>query len=205
MPKYEDEQYDADYFEWGIKSNYRNYTWRPELILPRIEAIIKFVGICSTAKILDYGCAKGFYVKVLRGLGYQADGLEISRYAISQAPEDVRPHLYHLSDRPLTSINDLAYDLTIAKDVLEHLEKEEVVVTFQELRRISKQVLVTVPVTNDKGEYINVADRLDITHQLKYSREEWMDILQTSTSYDHLCLALKGRNAIGTLCTIINT
>jgi len=203
MPDYDEEQYDADYFESGINSNYNGYIWRPELLLPRIEAIIKFIDIPSNAKILDYGCAKGFYVKVFRELGYQADGIEISKYAISQAPEDMREHLSHVRNRTLSSMNDLSYDLTIAKDVLEHLQENELIITLQELRRVSRQVLITVPVINNKGEYINVDDSLDKTHRLKYSRKEWLNILQTQTSCDNLCLALKGRKAVGTLCAIV--
>ncbi|GAI29747.1 unnamed protein product [marine sediment metagenome] len=44
-------------------------------------------------KLLDIGCAFGYIVKRLRDKGFDALGIDISEYALSQAPEDIKPYL----------------------------------------------------------------------------------------------------------------
>ena len=58
-------KYAEGYFEKGEGSAYVNYSWKPELITPFIKGIINKSGIKRGAKVLDFGCAKGFYVKIL--------------------------------------------------------------------------------------------------------------------------------------------
>ncbi len=83
--------YDADYYERGVesgKSCYSNYRWLPELTIPMAMVLIDTLGIRPGAgqRVLDFGCAKGFVTKALRMLRRDAWGIDISRYALSQAP-----------------------------------------------------------------------------------------------------------------------
>lgn len=45
-------------------------------------------------KILDVGCAKGFLVKAFNEIGKEAWGVDVSEYAISNAPEDIKSRLF---------------------------------------------------------------------------------------------------------------
>ena len=63
------EDYDEDYFERGLssgKSGYDNYRWLPELTIKFAYKIIKELNLREGDRVLDYGCAKGFFVKALR-------------------------------------------------------------------------------------------------------------------------------------------
>ncbi len=88
--------YDADYYERGVesgKSCYSNYRWLPELTIPMAMVLIDTLGIRPDQRVLDFGCAKGFVTKALRMLRRDAWGIDISRYALSQAPEDIKPYV----------------------------------------------------------------------------------------------------------------
>ena len=146
-------EYGEGYFEREEGSAYKNYTWKPDLIGLRLQAIIQTTGISPPDKVLDFGCAKGYYVKWLKQNGFDALGLDISTYAISQAPQDVRRYLRLRYKGDLDDFVDDQFDLTIAKDVLEHLTDYELEETINGLISISKKILVTVPITNSNGNY----------------------------------------------------
>jgi hypothetical protein len=198
------DRFGEGYFERGEGSGYVNYSWRPHLIWPRVQAIIHTTAIQPPNKILDFGCAKGFYVRCLRREGYQAFGIDVSTYALSHAPEDARPFLSLTSERGLSSFGDREFDLTIAKDVLEHLTVNELRETVEGLCRISKKLIVTVPICGANRRYINEGDELDVTHSIRLTLKEWMDLLGATIYNSALCVNLKAEKSRGTLCTIID-
>jgi len=199
------DRFGEGYFERGEGSGYVNYSWRPDLIWPRVQAIIRATEIQPPDKILDFGCAKGFYVRCLRREGFLAFGIDVSSYALSHAPEDVRPFLYLRSEKGLSSFGDREFDLTIAKDVLEHLTVNELEETVKGLFRVSKKLIVTVPICDTNRRYINNGDELDVSHSIRFTLEEWMDLLGATIYYSALCKSLKAEKSRGTLCTIIDT
>jgi SAM-dependent methyltransferase len=199
------DRFGEGYFERGEGSGYVNYSWRPDLIWPRVQAIIQATAVQPPNKILDFGCAKGFYVRCLRREGFEAFGFDVSPYALSHAPEDVRPFLSLRSEKGLSVFNDKEFDLTIAKDVLEHLPADELEETIQGLCRISRKLIVTVPICGADRRYIDEGDELDVTHSIRFMLKEWMDLLGATAFDSALCKNLKAEKSRGTLCTIFDT
>ncbi|NLG80400.1 MAG: glycosyltransferase [Firmicutes bacterium] len=72
--------------------------------------------------VLDVGCAMGFLVEALRDRGVEAEGIDISEYAISRVREDIRP--YCRVQSILEPLNR-DYDLIVCIEVLEHLTPAE--------------------------------------------------------------------------------
>jgi 2-polyprenyl-3-methyl-5-hydroxy-6-metoxy-1,4-benzoquinol methylase len=112
---YNREEFDREYFEQGPmtgKSLYTNYRWLPELTLPMCHHIITYFGITADARILDFGCAKGYSVHGLRMLGYEANGVDVFEYAISEASKGSKGSIFFTY--PFTSLgaSDIAYSLT---------------------------------------------------------------------------------------------
>ncbi len=198
------DRFGEGYFERGEGSGYVNYSWQPDLIWPRVQAIIQATAIRPPNKILDFGCAKGFYVRCLRREGFQAFGIDVSNYALSRSPEDIRPFLSLASAGSLSSFSDKEFDLTIAKDVLEHLAVDELQVTVEGLCRISKRLMVTVPICGINRRYLNESDELDVTHRIRFTVAEWMNLLGAAVCCSALCVDLKAEKSRGTLCTIID-
>jgi SAM-dependent methyltransferase len=72
--------------------------------------------------VLDAGCALGFLVETLRKRGVEADGFDISEFAISQVDESIAPHCRVAT---LTDPIERRYDLITCIEVLEHLPPEQ--------------------------------------------------------------------------------
>jgi|GEM_PF-1188950 len=99
------------------------------------DRIIKDI---SPRTALDVGCAKGFLVEALRDRGVEAEGLDVSEYAIGCVREDVRPFCRVASaTEPLTR----RYDLITCIEVLEHLAEAEAVAAVANICRATDDVL----------------------------------------------------------------
>ncbi len=106
-------------------------------------------------RTLDVGTATGFVVEVLRELGVDAEGCDVSSYAVDHPSPGARGHLRVgdlLSGLPWP---DASFDLVSALETLEHLPPERVPDALCELRRVCRGfVYVTIPSfgpNNDAG------------------------------------------------------
>jgi len=111
--------FDAHYYATGLGAPYqRDEHWMSFFagIAARIVAEI------GPATVLDAGCAMGLLVEQLRLRGVEAEGLDISAYAIANAPEAVREHVRVAS---VAEPFERRYDLIVCIEVLEHLPRPE--------------------------------------------------------------------------------
>lgn len=164
-----------EYFENGVESGvslYENYRWLPERTLPYCHWLIQHCGIQPNDRILDFGCAKGFYVLALRLMGYEAFGCDISEYAIGCATEDVRRYVVHTPSGFMLSQGQ-PWDFIHAKDVLEHIEEDEIDDVISNLEKIGRKMLVIVPVAGEDGAYVIPAMEDDATHKIRWTRVQW--------------------------------
>jgi SAM-dependent methyltransferase len=78
----------------------------------------RIVETIHPALVLDAGCALGILVEVLRQRGVDAQGIDLSSYAIAHVHESVRPYCRVGS---ITDELPTRYDLIVSIEVLEHL------------------------------------------------------------------------------------
>jgi len=170
--------YDSDYFLRGKqtgKSLYENYRWMPELTVPMCESIAEHCGMEKGQRILDFGCARGYIVKALRGLGYDAFGLDISKWAIDNADPDVSKHCSLATDHIMFD-KELRTDWIIAKDVLEHIPYVRYAVT-KLLNSAVKGVFVVVPLSEfDNVKYVIEEYEADKTHIQRHPLNIWVEM-----------------------------
>lgn len=118
----------------------------------------KIVANLSPRTTFEFGCAKGFLVETLRDLGVDAEGIDISEFAINQVREDVKSFCYvgSMADR-LTCAKHLFYDLVICVEVMEHLTPSDGEKAIQNLVQISDTILFSsTPTDFDEPTHINV-------------------------------------------------
>jgi len=169
--------FDKEYFEQGPmtgKSLYTNYRWLPELTLPLCHHIVKYCGIQEEDRILDFGCAKGFIVLGLRMLGYEAYGVDVSKYAISQAPKEVNGFVNHIE--PFEDLSGIfgAVDWVLCKDILEHLPYEKIDEQLQILAGSTQHLMAMVPLGDGTKYYIEAYEN-DVTHIIREDLKWWED------------------------------
>jgi SAM-dependent methyltransferase len=169
--------FDGDYYERGLetgKSCYQNYRWIPELTMSMAMTIIDYLNIKPTDSILEIGCAKGYLVKAFRLLRRQAYGIDISEYAITNVDNYVRDYCYLGNVNGFTKFPFPNFNFCIAKDVFEHIEKQELLHTLNCIP--AKTLFVVVPLGDGKGKYIAPNNDLDKTHIICEPMHWWIQL-----------------------------
>jgi len=102
-----------------------------------------------------------------------AYGVDISEYAISAAPNEIKPYLYKIeSEKDIPLQNNEKYDYAIAKDVLEHIPYEYLDSVLLQLRKCAKKLFVAVPL-GENGKYVIPSYEQDETHHIRESIDWW--------------------------------
>src|ERR1700722_18580653 len=103
-------------------------------------------------RALDIGCATGFVVEVLRELGVDAVGCDVSRFAVDNASPGAKGHL-RLADL-MTGLpwSDRTFDLVSVLETLEHLPPDQVGQAIAEVVRVCGGfVYATIPSFGPNG------------------------------------------------------
>jgi len=171
-------EYDEDYYERGVmvgKSGYMNYSWMPELTIRMAHFLIVSLGIARNARVLDYGCAKGYLVRAFRLLGVDAEGVDVSRYAIDNVDGTVKAHCRLIVGAADAQCFSGDYDMMIAKDVFEHIEEGELKALLRAALPRCRRMFVAIPVAADDhcNAFIVPEYNKDITHITIKSTDWW--------------------------------
>lgn len=164
--------FDKDYYESGPqskKSLYQNYRWIPELTIPLAHHVVQYLNITSKDTVTDFGCAKGYLVYALRLLGIKAYGVDISKYAINQAPKEINGYVKHIL--PYTDFKPSHY--VLCKDILEHIPYDNIDKQLSILRACSLYTFAIVPLGKE-GKYIISAYELDKSHFIREPVDWWI-------------------------------
>lgn len=184
------ETFGEDYFMRGREkglSNYENYTWKRDATVFCAARMALFMGCQQGDSILDWGCSRGYYVRALRMLGYDARGYDISEWAIKNCDPEVRGLVENTlpEDRP---------HWIFAKDVLEHMEGENLrgaIFTF--LRMAKKGALIIVPLGDSSfGKFFTPQDNDDATHRSCFDLPEWLTLIQDVIDRDNAPWTVQG-------------
>ena len=138
--------FDREYFEQGPmtgKSLYTNYRWLPELTIPFCHHLARECPFHIDETILDFGCAKGYITYALRLLGFKAYGVDISEYAISQAPKEVNGYVEMIE--PYAELSPRHWNWIICKDILEHIPYDHIDEQLQILADSCDDLIAMVP------------------------------------------------------------
>jgi len=162
-------EYDQGYYQ----SNHNNYRDRLEFKVAALwrSAYIRY-GF-RPRSVLDVGGGMGLLVERLQSWGYAAQGLELSRYAITQAPEPVRRSFVQGSMTALP-YPDASFDVVASVNVLEHLPPEDVPQALAECARVARLgVYHEITVLED----VTVIHR-DPTHRTKLAARDWLALFR---------------------------
>lgn len=171
------DQFNETYFENGIQAGvslYENYRWMPQRTDPMAQQLkAMFPG----KSIIDFGCAKGFLVRSLRRMDVEAWGIDISDYALSKAPRDIKPFLFKsLEDCPQA-------DVIFAKDTLEHVPSDRMQQLLDQLALKAQQAMFIVPLGTN-GVYRIAEYHQDVTHLIAESEGWWLRQFENSGYYN---------------------
>ena len=111
------------YFDSGVEiTGYQYAEYSLEAMYPGLEReALLLRNFFNPGMVLDVGCAKGFLVLAFRRMSIKAWGVDISDYALSEAPIDVRAYLGKVDvSRDTLPFHDAEFDLVTALGVLDY-------------------------------------------------------------------------------------
>ncbi len=124
------ELYDEGYYHEDV---YENYTFQKlgRYFLEKIRTVKKFCN--ERGRLLDVGCALGYFVKCALDEGFNAYGIDFSGYAIEEARKLVGDRVMRADVEKEIPFEHNYFDVVTVWDTLEHLKYPDLF-----LKRISK-------------------------------------------------------------------
>lgn len=132
-------KWDFDYWDGDRRINYGGYRYLPGRWAPVGRAMIEHYGIKPGDKILDIGCGKGFQLYELTQLlpGVEVYGIDISQYAVDQAPEEIKDRL-RVGNANNLPFPDRHFDLVFSLNTLHNLHNYDLDNALREMERVGK-------------------------------------------------------------------
>ena len=165
--------FNEDYFEKGRETGrgwLSNYHWMPQRSFREAFAFIDYLGLDYTDYILEVGTAKGFLVRALRTLEINADGCDISSYALSFAPEGCWNCTEEIS---WDEHADFGYSHILIKDMLEHLTYKQLPKMLNNFSKVADKLTCVIPMGDNKlyriPEY-----HIEISHTIIENEVWWV-------------------------------
>ena len=179
-------RFDQDYWDGDRKYGYGGYRYDGRW-LAVAERLAAHYGLRSGARILDIGCGKGFLLHDLMHVVPDASvaGLDVSRYALEHAMEDVRGHLVEGTAAHLP-FPDQSFDLVVSINTLHNLRVFDLDSALREMQRVSRgPKYIVVDSFRNEREKANFL-YWQLTCQCFYTPEDWQWWFEkTGYSGDH--------------------
>lgn len=166
-------RFDVDYWDGDRRYGYGGYKYdgRWAAVAERLAA---HYGLERGARILDIGCGKGFLLHDFRTVVPDAKvaGLDISRYALDRAMDDVRGHIVEGTAAKLP-FADRSFDLVVSINTLHNLRVAELDSALREIERVGRGakyiVMDSFQTERQKANFLY----WQLTCQCFYTPEDW--------------------------------
>ncbi len=166
--------YGKDYWDGDRKYGYGGYKYdgRWEVVA---RQLIDFYKLKNDARILDVGCGKGFLLYELKKLlpAAEVKGFDISRYAIENAKEEIKPNLFVHKAQDKYPFKDKEFDLAISVTTLHNLQIPELKSALKEIERVGKDKYLLVESYKNDTELFDL-QCWALTAQAFFSTQEWV-------------------------------
>jgi protein-L-isoaspartate(D-aspartate) O-methyltransferase len=166
-------RFDAEYWDGDRRYGYGGYRYDGRW-LPVAQEIAATYDLRAGDRVLDVGCGKGFLLyELTRAVpGLEIAGLDVSRYALDHAKDEVKDRLI-LGDAASLPFDDASFDLVISLGTLHNLAVGSLFAALAEIERVSRRSrYVMVESYRDEREKANLL-AWQLTCKSFYSVEDW--------------------------------
>lgn len=167
-------RFDYDYFDGDRNHGYGGFTYQSRFWKPVVPDIVSHFNLTSESKVLDVGCAKGFFLHDIQELlpGININGIDISSYAIQNAIETVKGKVMVGDARNLEFADD-SFDFVMSINTIHNLNREDCAQSLREIQRVSGgRAFITVDAYHDEREKERM-EAWNLTALTMMSVEEW--------------------------------
>lgn len=171
-------QFGEDYWDGNRKYGYGGYSYdgRWRVVAEEMAAFYK---LQPGQSVLDVGCGKGFLLYELTQVvpGLKVAGVDISKYAIENAKEEIRPFLCQGLAQELP-YPDASFDLVYSITTLHNLHLFDLKKALQHINRVAKRrSYIAVESYRNEREKVNLL-YWQLTCESFYNPEEWVWLFQ---------------------------
>jgi GT2 family glycosyltransferase len=187
--------YNADYYLNGVNGNYGRRDESGKQVfapydeanyLPRNRQLAQFIASTYKPKTaLVLGCARAYLVQALRELGVDAKGIDISQWAIDNAPQKIKEHLYIGDICDLSRFKTAQFDVVTAFDVFEHITVPDLYTAIGEASRVCKDTMIIDVPLNPDDLHPDQSSGTDKSHVSVYSEKFWIEQFACTTPIQH--------------------
>lgn len=110
------------YFEGDTDQGYRNYVEMEKALLPHFSRRLRYLAerLGGPGRLLDFGCASGYFLALAQQAGWQVTGVELSQEMARIAAERVTGSGGQVFTT-LGALGDVEFDAVTLWEVIEHL------------------------------------------------------------------------------------
>ena len=165
-------KFDYDYWDGDRTTGYGGYKYDGRWAA-LAKSLIDHYKLTPESKILDVGCGKGFLLYDFTQLlpGITVKGIDISKYAIEHAKEEVKEHLQVANANSLP-FDDKEFDLVISINTLHNLLAFDMISALKEMERVAKNKYLVVESYRSEAEKVNLM-YWQLTCECFFRPEEW--------------------------------
>ena len=166
-------EYGYDYWDGDRRFGFGGYKydgrWRPVA-----DALAEHYNLQPGDRVLDVGCGKGFLLYELTQSvpGIEVEGVDISKYAIENSKEEIRPRL-KIADASALPYDDKSFDLVISLNTLHNLYCNDLERALKEIERVGKNdKYIVVESYRNEQEKVNMMCWV-LTGECFFTPDEW--------------------------------
>ena len=172
-------KFGKEFFDGDRSHGYGGFHYSPRFWQPVIPSFQARWGLTEASSVLDVGCAKGFmlydFIQMIPGITVK--GIDISRYAIENAIEDMRPHVQVGSAVELP-FPDKSFDIVLSITTLHNLKRPELIQSLREIERVAlKGSFITVDAYHDEAERLRM-NAWNLTAKTVLHVDEWRELFE---------------------------
>lgn len=167
-------KFEKEFFDGSRDHGYGGFHYHPKYWQPVIPDLQRHYNLTKDSDVLDIGCAKGFMLYDMKKLipGIRVNGIDISKYAISNAIEEIKPYC-QVGCATNLPYEDKAFDLVISITTLHNLERDDLAKALQEIERVTrKNSFITLDAYHNDAEKIRM-EEWNLTAKTVMHVDEW--------------------------------
>jgi len=171
-------KYDFDYWDGDRKYGFGGFKYdgRWKTVA---EDLAEHYNLKAGDSVLDVGCGKGYLLYDLTQVvpGLKVSGVDISKYAIDNAKEEIKPYV-EVADAVKLPYPDDSFDLIISLNTLHNLYVQDLKKAVQEIERVGKKdKYVVVEAYRNEREKFNMMCWV-LTGECFFSEDEFEWLLK---------------------------
>ncbi len=173
-----------DYFDGDRNHGYGGFTYQERFWKPVVPDLITHFNLSSSSRVLDVGCAKGFFLHDLQVAlpGIEVNGIDISQYAVENSIESVRSRV-HVGDARNLDYPDNSFDFVMSINTIHNLDRDDCAKALTEIQRVSGgKSFITVDAYRNEVERERM-EAWNLTALTMMSVDEWKEFFK-EVGYD---------------------